>query len=289
MRYFLNIYQTPLAFVLAFVSLFLFLLIFLSITFTSIKFLKHKEIWTWVLTIISVFGAGILCAFTIVELPTYMLDGQITDLYFLDDGQEARVIVWFTNEQDGNMIQLYTNRLKGFDLESGNKLDRLELNRRYYINDYKIYGPFGGNLAWGYSEQVGTSLINLFDLNIVLNQSKIQEQNSELGSSFEPLENNFYNSEKHSLTFYNYKGQNINVIPTYNENSVKELETWDASYLENKLNIQDIFKSEKAYIISVLNKNNETYVFVSIDGYTLSALKIDLNTNEILGQIDYFK
>ena len=110
-------------------------LIFLSITFTIIKFLKHKEIWTWVLTIISVFGAGILCAFTIVELPTYMLDGQITDLYFLDDGQEARVIVWFTNEQDGNMIQLYTNRLKGFDLESGNKLDRLELNRRCYINN----------------------------------------------------------------------------------------------------------------------------------------------------------
>jgi len=292
MRYFFNVYQTPLTFVLSFISLFLLLIIIMYIISKIFKRLQNKKVWNWILTIISVFGAGILCVITIIQLPNYMLDGQITELYILDNGQEKRLVVWFTHTEDANMIEVHSNRLKSFDLQSGKKLNRLNLNKRGYFDDYGIYGPFD-RYAWGYSEQTSANLIDLFDLEIIFNKNKIREQNPDLGSDFEPIVNNFYNSEENSLTFYNSLGQYVNVLPNYSEkpntNTIIRLQTSPAPHLEDMLNVQEILNHEKAYIITSLEIDNELLVFISIDDYTLSALRFDPKAQEILGQIDYFK
>ncbi|NQV00127.1 MAG: hypothetical protein HQ538_05265 [Parcubacteria group bacterium] len=229
---------------------------------------------------------------TITNVPYYIIDGRITKLYFLEDGQETRLAVWFTHTQDNNISEVHSNRLKSFNLQSGVKLNQLDLNKRYYFDDYGIYGPFD-RYAWGYSEQTNTSLIDLFDLKIILDQDKISTLNPKLGSVFEPISNNFYTDQENSLTFYNAQGQFVKVLPDYSGESdskeITKLDTQSFDQLEEKINVQQILNHEKAHIITSLEIDNEILVFVTIDDYTLSALRVDPETHDILGQIDYFK
>lgn len=292
MHYFLNTYQTFLSFVLAFVSLIVFLFILLILTDTLEKILRLKKKWSWIPITISVFGSLILCFLTITNLPNYIIDGKITELYFLNNGQETRLIVWFTHTEDDNIAEVHSNRLKSFNLESGKKIDYLNLNKRYYLDDYEIYGPFD-RYAWGYSKQTSANLIDLFDLEIIYNKDKIQELNPNLGSIFEPIGDNFYNQKENSITFYNAQGQFVKVLPDYPEEEksdpVISLRNKFIPQLEDTLDIQNIFNHEKAHIFTTLSINDEILVFVTIGDYTLSALRIDPTSKKILGQIDYIK
>jgi len=53
-------------------------------------------------------------------------------------------------------------------------------------------------------------------------------------------------------------------------------------------NLHQLMGHEKFRAHSVTCHNNEMFVFVSKAEFTLTALRVDRNTGEILGRIDYF-
>ncbi len=56
----------------------------------------------------------------------------------------------------------------------------------------------------------------------------------------------------------------------------------------NSIKLKTIFKNKMAKPSFTALFNGEFYVFVTIEGYTLSALKTDLEKGKLLNRINYF-
>jgi hypothetical protein len=95
-------------------------------------------------------------------------------------------------------------------------------------------------------------------------------------------------------------------IPNELEKNTQKLKIWvthyssinrDAdpllSYLDangselNTLNLREVFNNNNAEVLATLSSDNETFIFVSLGGYSLSALRADPETGKIKGRIDY--
>lgn len=280
MRYFLNVYETLLMFPFAFIAFITYLLL-LGLLFSGLeKLFQLIKKYRWISLTGTIFGAGILLWLTLLYLPFFMNDGKITWSYLFRQDQQIRLVLWFTHTQPANMIDVYSNRLKSFDLKSGKKLKKLNLNHRSYWDDYEIYGP-SGNLAWGYSEQTGPALIDLYDLKILQDQDRIRQLNPELGEIFKPAHRNFYHRQDHCLLFSNAQGKFVHVMTKLKRKKVETLT------FEKSDNLDYPIPLDKESVYAAAKVDGELFVFITRKGYTLSALKINPVTGKILERIKY--
>lgn len=262
MTHFLNTYQLPLSALLAVVSMLFYMPLLLALADAVTKLLKLKETFIWLPITIAIFSAMGLMALTIVQLPNYINDGEIEDMYIFNNGKQTCLTVWFFHAEDANMLDVYTNRLKSFDLKTGKKLGRLNLNKRSYDDDLKIFKPFGG-LAWCKSSDTGVMLVDLYNLKIKkkLNKSQLFYD---------------YNWKTNKLKVSNPHG-NIITLKNPEPPQIKEI-----FWLKNNKDLN--LDKEKAY--RTFKIGSETWVFVTHDKYTLSAIRFN-SSGKTLGRINY--
>ena len=103
----------------------------------------------------------------------YLNDGKITYIFFPNQNNEKRLIVWSTRSD--------CHILKSYNLNNGKLYGKEKLLRQYFIYDYRIYGPFG-NKAWGYSKKSGVQLLDLYHPKILFTNKEILDRNPQLGS-----------------------------------------------------------------------------------------------------------
>lgn len=275
-------------------AIYLYSFAFFGYKITKLFKLMINPNWIFLLAIflpvflISLFLAGV----TERKFVRYCLSGNITDVYFLDNGKQTRLIVWYTMEHERYTEEYYSNRLKSFDLKSGKKISSLDLNYYYKQDDYHIYGFYDDRYAWGYTEQKGVQLLDLFDLEVIIDSDQIRKLNPQLGDVYKLAPGKVFNKKDHSLLFSNNQGSIIRILPEYNKklelDHVNEILPKPDNSLKNSIDIKKYFKHKKARIYTIFEQDNETLVFVTIGGYTLSALRVDAKTKEVLGRIDYF-
>lgn len=252
--------------------------------------LKIKPNWAIILAVflISLF----LAAATERVFVRYCLNGKISDIYFLDNGKQIRLIVLYTMEHERYTEEYYSNRLKSFDLKSGEKINSLDLNYYYELNDYEIYGFYDDRYAWGYTGQKGAVLLDLYDLKVILDSNQIRKLNPQLGDIYKLAPGKVFDKKDHSLLLSNNQGSIIRIFPDYNKklksDHVIEILPQPDKSLKDSIGIKKYFKHKEARIYKIFKQSNETFVFVTMGNYTLSALRVDSKTNEVLGRIDYF-
>lgn len=222
----------------------------------------------------------------------YCLNGKITDIYFLDNGKQTRMIVWHTMEHERYAESYYSNRLKSFDLKSGKKINSLELSYYCELSVYDLFGFYDDRYAWWYIAQKGVQLLDLYDLEIIIDYNQIRKSNPQLGDVFKLGSGKVFDKKDHSLVLINNQGSAFRIFPDYNKkvksDHVNEILPQPDKSLKDSIGIKKYFKHKEARIYKILEQGNETFVFVTMGNYTLSALRVDSKTNEILGRIDYF-
>lgn len=369
MNYFLNVYKLPILFLSFFLILIPFFYIFNYLYDKLSNHFNFSKIWLIIFTLVYVIMSIILPILIVFKLHDFLSDGKITDIFILNKENETRLVVWFTRIDPANMIDVYTHRLKSFDIYNGRQFGKKNLVIRKHINDYDIWGPFDNN-AWGYSKKTGIHFLDLFQPEILFTNKDILCKNPQLGSLIQIAPgsyNSVYDPISHELYIVNAKGiiykidtnlnavfagevkkdkieyhknylqewiiediidseekiihissENISknyrtffspsIIKNLNEENINIDKTWimhrssndqDAdcliSYIKddgqeiNRINIKEIFKNKRAEPCIILFHNGELYIFITIDGYTLSALRTDTEKGNILGRINYFK
>ena len=372
MGYYLNVagYKVAIIALGAFVFIFLMFQITLGLTtIASRKFMLTAR-RTSVLISFSIFASAIITYFALIYIPDYINDGKIHRVYFLKDGTKDRLVVWFTRvDHPAGVGTEYSHRLKSYDFKTGKQLGRQNLARRYYCNNYRIFGPFEDNSAWGFTSQNGLKLINLAEPKVLASEEQILKQNPELGNVIFLVQHNVFDPVTHGLyvstnkgvifridpdlkaaakkdipesnRFFQRKPLTVNrrkwvfnkqagsqkktihaygvnltqdakgllspkIVPRWDDELLSQDKIWvmhwqdlsrkpncllsymDADGRELKqINVQDLFKKyTEPY--SVALQNGEMYIFMSREGYTLSALQVASESGTVLHRIDYF-
>ena len=295
LRYLFNSHPLIVGRLIYFISSFIYAYCFAFFLYIINKLFKLsiKPNWFIIPAIFLLFVSFLLGAVTFKSFFRYCLDGSISDIYFLDNGKQTRMIVWYTRVDEGYARDYYSNRLKSFDLKSGKNINSFNLNYYYKRNDCEIFGFYEDRYyAWEYSEQKGVQLLDLYDLKVISNNDQIKKLNPQLGDSYKLTSGKAFNKKDHSLLLINNQGDFIYIFPDYERkhesDHVKEILPETDNSLKNIIDIKKYFKHKKARIYTIFKQGNEAFVFVTMKGFSLSALRIDPKTNEVFERIDYF-
>ncbi|MFH1873574.1 MAG: hypothetical protein ABH859_00095 [Pseudomonadota bacterium] len=252
-------------------------------------------------------------AYTLYNLPDYLVDGQISGIYFFEDNQDIRLVIWTTRvDHPAGIGTEYSNRLKSYSLRTGKQLGRLDLNRRYYLDDYRIFGPFGNNQAWGYCVQNGAKLLNLFKPALLADEQTILELNPDLGSLIRIVPGGYkyeYNAQNHNIYVTATNGDIFRITPDLKAYSLRKNEEGanaksnfgsatikDVSFRYLNADDEDYYGIDLAPYLTpkirpyaLLDLGDEAYIFLSKDRYTFFALRVNTSTSVVLERIDYFQ
>ncbi len=132
-------------------------------------------------TTLSILVAAISFYLVLVPLPDYLNDGHFKNIYLVQKNDDVRLVVFFQREDEpSGFSEVYSHRIKSFDLQTGEASGRLTLTNRHVSNDFAIYGPFNEH-AWGYSAKEGLLFLDMFDAQVLADQQSVLSQNPELG------------------------------------------------------------------------------------------------------------
>ncbi len=127
---------------------------------------------------------GNLCISNILD---QINQGGIKKLFILNKNNTPQLTVWFTRILSKRFGANFDQRLRCYELKSGNALDYIQMSMRYYTDDYRFYW-LSGNYAWGFSDRTGIQLLDLVKPEVVAEEKKILELNPELGNSIRFLD-----------------------------------------------------------------------------------------------------
>ena len=132
-------------------------------------------------TTLSILVAAISFYLVLVPVPDYLNDGHFKNIYLVQKNDAVRLVVFFQREDEpSGFSEVYSHRIKSFDLQTGEASGRLTLTNRHVSNDFAIYGPFNEH-AWGYSAKEGLLFLDMFDAQVLADQQSVLSQNPELG------------------------------------------------------------------------------------------------------------
>ncbi len=179
-NYYLNVYEFVILFPAA--LLFFFLLVGFSLFFVFRfdpdnlpKYFPFQALLVVVLVAdCLIYSLGFFKALDRID------NGAIKQVFCLTDGRQAKLAVWFSRDE---WLREQICTLRSFDLESGRHLGRVQLIKWYWRRDYRIWGPFDGGKAWGYSFKRGLNLIDLGRARILADEKAILERNPQLGGA----------------------------------------------------------------------------------------------------------
>jgi hypothetical protein len=114
-------------------------------------------------------------------IPDYLNDGHFKNIYLVQKNDDVRLVVFFQREDEpSGFSEVYSHRIKSFDLETGACCGRLSLTHHHVSNDFAIYGPFHEH-AWGYSNKEGILFLDMYEAQLLADEASILEQLPELG------------------------------------------------------------------------------------------------------------
>ena len=112
--------------------------------------------------------------------------GGIRKLFILNKYGKPQLTVWLTRYFSKRVGYECDQRLRCFDLTSGKTLKYIQMSKKYYDNDYRIYW-LSDQYAWGYSKKTGIQLLDLVKPQIIAEEKEILSRNPELGNSIKLL------------------------------------------------------------------------------------------------------
>lgn len=227
MSYFLDTYEWPFEFIAGLIAFLVLSLVYCYLAEQiSKRFFSGSKGRSFLLGL-AVFGAAISFYLLLMYVPDYLNDGQIEYTYLVKKNNETRLVVWFTREDTpAGMTEAYSHRIKCFDLDTGAQRGRLTLSRRYFYNDYRIYGPFH-HFAWGYTAQSGMVYLDLFEASVVADEKDILKRNPMLGEKVRlttGANGKRFDPVTFGLYVYTAKGDVYRINPDLNATHLRAIE-----------------------------------------------------------------
>ncbi len=259
----------------------------LGLTLLTIDKVKAGERAKSALVVIAVVASFGAFFYGTAKLHDHFNNGKLIDLFILESGGERRLLIWTEMEDFGGGIStVYANRLKLYDLDSGKLLDQVFLDRRIDWNDYTIYGPFEDGRAWSYSDETGLRLLDLFEAKVVMEEEEILKRLPELGDRIRISSGRSYDSETNAISVTTPDGIIHRILPEELGTTERRVDWLYTERYGGPLRLDGDLAEGNIY--TSFSSGGETLAFVTIRGYTLSALRLDGKTGEELGRIDYF-
>jgi hypothetical protein len=367
MNYFINSYYTAIFIATIIINTGL-LILFLFFVARFIDHFNIRDFWKTLMVIASIFVYLAVFITIFMFVHDKLNDGKINKIYILKSDNESRLVVWLTrmDTPEISLDDVFSHKIKSFDLEKGKKLGQIDPVRRYTLNDYRIFGPFDENKAWGYGHTTGVQLLDLFAPKVLVKEKEILGRNPQLGQNLQLVPGDYhyiYDSTTHDLHVMTPAGKfykitpglealpagNIHLqIPYYPPHWLIErvegswglaahakdsqlsanravflspeiVKEWDEalqakdkawvlhrsslkpdadfllSYVDangeeiSRINLSRLFKKRKAQAYRTLTREDDIFVFVTCEKFTLSALHTDRQTGAIKKRIDYFQ
>lgn len=277
---------------IALTQLFTLLFLIFSSLFVSVaveKKLKVSETISKIITVITVISIMLFVFGGSKLVRNHYNYGEIKKMYVVNTKKGPRLTVLFSREEHKRFGTFHTPRLATYDLYKGTFLSSAWPSNKNHADHYLIYGPFGQK-AWGYSYRPGIVLLDLATPKVLAGRKEIITRNPQLGGDFKKVFSDYlYDSATHSIQVMNPKGLYFRITPELKAIRINTYATrrrprgWRINL--RHLSAQD--KKEK--VIATLTRGKEKWVFVSLGGFTLAAIRKDAVTGKILGRIDYLK
>lgn len=282
MSYFLDTYEWPFVFIAGLIVLAVLLMAYCYLAYRTTKRLKSSSKWVSFSQVLAVLGAVISFFLFLCYGPDYLNDGRIEHIYLVEKNNHKRLVVWFTRKDTpAGMTWVYSHRIKSFDLDTGGQRGRLTLSRRYWPNDYRIFGPFD-HFAWGYTHQNGMVYLDLFEADAVADEKDILKRNPELGGEvhlvtgkgarrFDPVTFGLYvytaNGDIYRIN-PDLKATNVRSIDTSKERHVKET----CAACRHDAQFIDIEKAKTGWVKSA--RDDAILRFTDKGGRTLNVINL---------------
>ncbi|MBN2496650.1 MAG: hypothetical protein JXR96_18820 [Deltaproteobacteria bacterium] len=318
MNYFLSVYELALAPLLILIFGIGLVVLFLNLWRLAYKLRKRELEWTWRTLGSSVFASLLITMALMYYLPCLIIDGKIHRVFHLTRGGQERLVVWHTRIAEAASGDYCTNRLKSYDIATGELLGSTLLNWRYDSCEYRIYGPFEDGKAWGYSRQNGVRFLDLFAARVLADEEAILKRIPELGGAIRPAPRDRFDLGSSGLRVVGNSGGIYSLTPDLKavpasggskrsgRGAARE-SRWVIGEREpgqeSKIPLVYLDANDKAQMrldlehdgpgeaepLEVFEGGGGLYVFMSRERYTLYALKVDPESGELGGRIEYFE
>lgn len=291
MNYFINTYK-PILVISAIPLAAIFTLAGARITlFLVERRLKLSEQSKKILIIAGAFGTFFLFFFLFIVIHNHYNVGAIKRIYVFQAGDQTRLVVWSTREDlaGAGQITFYSQRLKSYDLATGKLMSSAYLSRKYYMDDYKMYGLFNGK-AWGYGRKSGVSLVDLFNTRTILDEKEILKRDPRLGKAIRIFSGTRpFDPRTNELLVTALDGRTYWISPALDESPARKVTYLYQYHPKIRADLHRLLDKKKESVLSALSLGKEIYIFVTRRDLTLSAVRINRESKKILGRIDYFK
>ncbi len=181
MSYYLDAYDIAIS-IIASAVIFAVVLVVLLITadWANTRFGWENKKRTMLITL-ACLGAALSFYMALVPIPDYLNDGHFKNIYLVQKNDDVRLVVLYQREDEpSGFSEVYSHRIKSFDLKTGACCGRLSLTHHHVSNDFAIYGPFHEH-AWGYSNKEGILFLDMYEAQLLADEASILEQLPELG------------------------------------------------------------------------------------------------------------
>jgi len=195
-------------------------------------------------------------------------NGKIKEIAISRINNKPRLSVWLSAEYSGKVSVWYVKKLKQFNIETGKLLEQkiLAIRDSEDMNRTQGYYPRG----WVFKKMPGTKAQTLRGGPPLIAPKLVKEMNKKVAAK---------NNKVWVIHYSTYLGD-YDTYLSYIDSNGNEL---------NRINLRKIFKDKYVTAQATLTQKNQTLVFITRQGYTLSALKADPATGKIRGRVNYYQ
>gem|GEM_PF-2788439 len=179
---------------------------------------------------------GSMTAFSKIIDPFH--DGGLKRIYIFETNGKPCLSTWLTRYHFKRFGAVHDQRLKTFELETGKPMGMVQMVKKHYSDEYRLYWS-GGDKAWGYSRETGIQLLDMLEPQILAEEQEILKQNPELGGRIKLYPwGNAYDPQQHTLYVIAADGQYYRLDYQLKAMSVKEV-SFNDSFVKKSLNFTE--------------------------------------------------
>ncbi|NQV00126.1 MAG: hypothetical protein HQ538_05260, partial [Parcubacteria group bacterium] len=162
MNYFINTQGSLIFFIESLIVIIILATLF-TISVLAIKYFHLSEKVIKILLVI-IIPLILFFSFTNKILDPYH-QGVVRELFIFNDNNQTLLSVWLTRTHTKRFAADYNQRIQTFDIESGLSLGAMEIAKKHYSNDYRLYWN-GENEAWGYQPKTNEQENQIHAINL---------------------------------------------------------------------------------------------------------------------------
>lgn len=281
MNYFLN----NLGWTLFFARIFVLVVLLISFTFIMSGLLERirlPEGWRNGILFISIMALLYAALFGIGNILHRLIDGRVKTLQVTEHNGKLALKVGLLRRNSRRVMSYTTYKIKTYDLKNGELLKLEDLGEQRGKEEYQIIGYYGENPVkkdWYYNWAKGSEgkHYSFRDVKVPVSARPAYLLKPEVVRELNPKAKGRKKAwVQHSTTLYGPQTYLVTYIDQYGQ----EL---------NKIDLNKMFKDKKTKAIATLSNDDEILLFISRNGFDLTALRTDPGTGKILGRIEYLK